>query len=47
MSDDILTIRCADWTRIKIPLNSTGIKSVDINGEIIWVNPMKIRSYEQ
>jgi ribosomal 30S subunit maturation factor RimM len=39
MNDDILTIRCADGTPIKIPLNSTGIKSVDINGEIIWVKP--------
>lgn len=39
MIDDILTIRCADGTPIKIPLKDLAIKSVDIDGEVVWVKP--------
>jgi hypothetical protein len=39
MSDNILTIRCADGTPIKIPLKDLAIKSVDIDGDVVWVKP--------
>lgn len=39
MKSKTLTIKCADGTPIKIPLQGLGIKSVDIDGVILWVKP--------